>query len=299
MEKADKIEDLFQYRLKFDGLKKGEHRIDLNELGKSLQGFANAFATIGTYSISNRITSKAAEYQVSVTTDAKIHEGSIDIWAIISASAQCCANILDIKNMFDAVCAFIFSKREQSDMDKFLEYLESRDQKDLEKDKMKHEENLAILNFLSKAVDSNLKNCLSPIGKTCNSISLGSGNNNKIEKEVSYIDTNIKNTLLTKNTEKEEISKTIEIILVALNKKTCSCQFYLKDDYINAEDEEERNELSTYSGKITDPNFDLPSNSYTRAFDANSPIKVVAKVKHNTNNDVYYIWEIIPPQNNG
>lgn len=82
-----KTEDLFQYRLKFDGLNKGEHRIDLNELGKSLQGFANTFAIVGTYSISNHITSKTSEYQVSVTTDAKIYEGSIDIWAIISASS--------------------------------------------------------------------------------------------------------------------------------------------------------------------------------------------------------------------
>lgn len=292
-----KITDLFQYRLKYDGLKKGEHRIDLNELGKSLQGFANAFSIIGTYSVSDRITSKSTEYKVSITTDAKIYEGSVEIWAIISATLQCCPNISDIKNLFDAVCTFIFSKREQSDMDKFLEYLESRDQKDLEKDEMRHEENLALINIISKCVDPNLKNCLAPIGKTCNSIKLGVGNNNQVEKEVSVIDSNVKNNLLARNHEKEEISKTIEIILVALNKKTCSCQFYFNEDYVNKEDDD-ANDISTYSGKITDPNFELASNSYTKAFDSNTPIKVIAKIKHNTNNDIYYISDIIPNRQN-
>ena len=38
--------------------------------------------------------------------------------------------------------------------------------------------------------------------------------------------------------------------------------------------------------------------SYTKAFDSNTPIKVIAKIKHNTNNDVYYISDIIPNRQN-
>ena len=60
----------------------------------------------------------------------------------------------------------------------------------------------------------------------------------KNSHEVSVIDSNVKNNLLARNHEKEEISKTIEIILVALNKKTCSCQFYFNEDYVNKEDDD-------------------------------------------------------------
>ena len=120
------IVDLFQYQIKYDDLTRGEHRIDLNELGKSLQGFATVFSTVGTYVIANKLPEKTSEYKVQISTDAKIKEGSAEIIAFISAAIQALGDISIIKEYFDVICAFIFSKREQSDMDRVLEYLKNQ-----------------------------------------------------------------------------------------------------------------------------------------------------------------------------
>lgn len=287
------IVDLFQYQIKYDDLTRGEHRIDLNELGKSLQGFATVFSTVGTYVIANKLPEKTSEYKVQISTDAKIKEGSAEIIAFISAAIQALGDISTIKEYFDVICAFIFSKREQSDMDRVLEYLKTRDAIDLEKEKLHHEETMETIKSLTKLADSSIKNSLSSIGNGCKTIQLSSGLINEPLKVISNIDSDIKRVIYKKDPPKEEASQNIEILIYSLNKKTANCNFYQKEQ-VDKYELDDSIELTSYSGKITDPNFELPLNAYTTAFSNDSFLKVVAKVKHNQNGDVYYISDVIP-----
>ncbi|SFJ74071.1 hypothetical protein SAMN04487865_1001108 [Succinivibrio dextrinosolvens] len=287
------IVDLFQYQIKYDDLTRGEHRIDLNELGKSLQGFATVFSTVGTYVITNKLPEKTSEYKVQIFTDAKIKEGSAEIIAFISAAIQALGDISTIKEYFDVICAFIFSKREQSDMDRVLEYLKTRDAIDLEKEKLHHEETMETIKSLTKLADSSIKNSLSSIGNGCKTIQLSSGLINEPLKVISNIDSDIKRVIYKKDPPKEEASQNIEILIYSLNKKTANCNFYQKEQ-VDKYELDDSIELTSYSGKITDPNFELPLNAYTTAFSNDSFLKVVAKVKHNQNGDVYYISDVIP-----
>ncbi|WP_406030675.1 hypothetical protein [Succinivibrio sp.] len=287
------IVDLFQYQIKYDDLTRGEHRIDLNELGKSLQGFATVFSTVGTYVITNKLPEKTSEYKVQISTDAKIKEGSAEIIAFISAAIQALGDISSIKEYFDVICAFIFSKREQSDMDRVLEYLKTRDAIDLEKEKLHHEETMETIKSLTKLADTSVKNSLSSIGNGCKTIQLSSGLINEPLKVISNVDSDIKKVIYKKDQSKEEVSQTLEILIYSLNKKTANCNFYKKEQ-VDKYELDDSIELTSYSGRITDPNFELLLNAYTTAFSNDSFLKVVAKVKHNQNGDVYYISDVIP-----
>ena len=287
------IVDLFQYQIKYDDLTRGEHRIDLNELGKSLQGFATVFSTVGTYVIANKLPEKTSEYKVQISTDAKIKEGSAEIIAFISAAIQALGDISIIKEYFDVICAFIFSKREQSDMDRVLEYLKTRDAIDLEKEKLHHEETMETIKSLTRLADTSIKNSISSIGNGCKTIQLSSGLINESLKVVSNIDSDTKKVIYKKDQSKEETSQNLEILIYSLNKKTANCNFYQKEQFDKYELDDSI-ELTSYSGRITDPNFELPLNAYTTAFSNDSFLKVVAKVKHNQNCDVYYISDVIP-----
>lgn len=291
-EKRRQKMDLFQYQIKYENLSRGEHRIDLSELGKSLQGFATVFSTIGSYVLTNKIPKKTSEYKVQISTDAKIKEGSVEIMAIISAAIQTLGDISTIKDYFDVICAFIYSKREQINMDKVFEYLKTRDAVELEKEKLHHEETMEIIRTLAKLADPSVKNSLTSIDNGCKTIQLSSSLINKPLTKVSNIDSEIKSAIYKKEQTQEECSQTFEILIYSLNKKTTFCNFYQKDQ-VKKHEIDNTVKLTSYSGKITDPNFELPINSYTTAFSHNSFLKVIAKVKHNQNGDLYYISDVI------
>ncbi|MCD8339851.1 MAG: hypothetical protein LUC43_06615 [Burkholderiales bacterium] len=77
-----------KFLIKYEGLKQGEHLIDLGTFGESLEGFAKILGTVGQFIATGEYVKQATYRDVKVVTDAKLKKGRIEIatWVYIGTS---------------------------------------------------------------------------------------------------------------------------------------------------------------------------------------------------------------------
>lgn len=215
------MKEEISYKIKYSDLTLGEHRIDLNEFAKSLQGFANSLAIIGTYITHNKITNKSNEFTVRIETEAEIKQGSIEITVFIASLLQAAGSISDLKTVFDLFTDYIFSKRGEDKMKTILEYIKSRDERDSQERiklaELYKECYIQTLETLQKAIDGPCKNSVELIGNSCNQIDILDNQNHK--QVVASINKEIRKSLMQKRNEPPEIiCKSFDDVSISVRK---------------------------------------------------------------------------------
>lgn len=83
-------EDSVCYVIQYDGLTRGEHEIDLAELGESLQGFSKVLACAGHFITTGQVNRQYGKLTVKVSTNANLEAGCIEIPVWITNCAHFC-----------------------------------------------------------------------------------------------------------------------------------------------------------------------------------------------------------------
>lgn len=271
--------DICRYKIKYADLTSGEHRIDMSEFAKSLQGFAGVFTEIG----------RLLKYdKVTVETDAEIKPGSIDIWAIISSVQQAAADISGMKELYDTVTAYVFSKRERPDMDKVLDVLKaqmaSQHEEHMQQTAARHEEAMKALEIFQRQMDKPCRCGVGLVGKNCASIQISDSE----DKVIARIDKETRNYLLQKP--KDEVVSTemeMEIVLREMDLTKMSCKFCMNEEYQMSEEAEPQQ----YKAVIQDPDVNLPGNRYTKSFSEQKPLRVSVKIQKSSAGSKYFIMD--------
>ena len=289
----ENIIEIAKYKIKFESLSKGEHEIELNSLGISLQGFAKTLKVAGQISVKQLKIEDSNTAKINVTTDAKVLPGSVEIWVYVkmalAAIHDAAGGIENVKTLFNGFCSLFYSKREKTDMDAFNSILLK-----VEEDRhLEVGEALAIANKAIDMIGSNCAKSLSPIGKECQKISIykeTKQENNSDLQSIADIDINVKNAISAKTNKPEERTKYETILLCAMDKTQKSCKFYLKTNY-----EEHRingdTALNVSKGEIIDPDFEIQNNAYAKAFYEETYIRVFLKKVTKDKTEKYYIMD--------
>lgn len=289
----ENIIEIAKYKIKFENLSKGEHEIDLNLLGISLQGFAKTLKTAGQLSVKQLKIEDKNTAKINVTTDAKVLPGSIEICVyvkmVLAALQESAGAIENVKTLFNGMCSLFYSKREKTDMDAFKDIL-------LKVEQNRHIEIGEALDIANKALELTGVNCansVSPIGKECQKISIykeTKQENNTDVQNIAEIDINVKNAISAKTDKKEEKTKYENILLCALDKTKKSCKFYLKTNY-EAHKIKGDITLNVFRGEIIDPDFESQNNAYAKSFYEETYIRVFLKKVTKDKKEKYYLMD--------
>lgn len=292
------MQDLMELSIRYEDLALAKNRMKLDDFAKSLSGYANVLGIVANYALVSQIEEKPDNWQVVISTEAEIKKGSIDIIAIISSVATTAVSLQPIaetlntfKETVSTLIGFVFSKRESADMERVLEYIEKRDERDLKMAELAKEERENMLATLLEALQKPGKIALQPIGKSCKQINIYAIEQEENPKLVAGADKEIKKVFNKQHT-KTEISEslTVNVLFVSIDKLSKKCTFVLESDIPDGLDDIDS--APRIKGNITDPRFELESNLYTKAFDQNCVAEVEAKIKTTGDDQTYFISNI-------
>lgn len=256
-----------KYLIQYDGLSKGENTISLSDLGESLQGFSKILTSVGHLLVTGQYSRKYSVTGVTVTTTAQLEAGCIEIPVVIS-------NIMpELFSGFagatlSAVVAYVLSKRGKEEM----EHLSKALQQSISQNKELQERLLGTIDKMADGLIAANRQALSPIGKSCKTISLLDENQEfvKADKELK--------TFFSKPTENKVTAETIFVVKFSeLDLRNGSCKLTLEE--YEATDER-------INGQISDPLLTTPNNPYVNAFANSSFIKVKGKAILSQENEV-------------
>lgn len=259
-----------EFRIKYDGLVYGDHTIDLVSLGESLQGFAKILATVGHFVSTGLYARQYSAQSVKVTTTAQLEKGSIDITAFVSASVPILFGGAG-GAVLTAVVQHVLGRKERQKM----EYLASALKQALDQNKELAENSLQmserLLSTIERMADglaSARKQAVSPIGKSCKTISLLEGDN-----QIVQADSSLKEYFEAENISSVSNLQKFDGRLTELDKDNGNCKLTMDDD-------------SRLSGVISDPALSVPGNIYIKAFAEDLRINVTAKAQIDKNGEV-------------
>lgn len=260
-------EDSVCYVIQYDGLTRGEHEIDLAELGESLQGFSKVLACAGHFITTGQVNRQYGKLTVKVSTNANLEAGCIEIPVWIT---NCASEIFSgfAGAVLSAVVAYILSRRGKEEMEHLSKALEQslNQNKDLQ-DKL-----LSTIDKLADSLSAANRQALAPIGKSCRTIALM---DEKKSADVLKVDETLKRVIDKQPdaqiSPEEEFTGTIsELDLV-----NGSCKVSLTDG-----------DGERINGVITDPVLMMPKNVYLTAFSNRSELTFRAKVQLSREGDI-------------
>lgn len=257
-----------KYVIKYDGLACEEHVIDLSAFGTSLQGLGDTLSIAGTYVLTGQIPVKASDYKVKVYTDAKIQAKSIDVYAFVQGLQQAVGTITGIKEIFNSILSFLFSKMDKNDSDTARLAIEKLSWLAEQSDKARHSETEKVLDILRVLTQASNKKALSPVGSQCSELKL-------IDSAETVFNADQAVKAAVSKSIPQSVSKLSEydVYLYELNKLNCSCKLCKQEDY-----DENFDNPKTYPGKIVDENFKSQNgNPYLDAFASGKLLHIVAK----------------------
>lgn len=251
------VEDAVTYVIQYDGLLDGDHTISLADLGESLQGFSKILTAVGHMLATGNYSRKYSVTSVKVTTTAQLEAGCIEIPVTIS-------NILpELFSGFGgatltAIVSYILSKRGKAEMEHLSKALEQS----LSQNKELQDRLVGTIDKLADGLIAANRQALSPIGKSCETISLLDG-----EKEFVKANEALKNYFSKSNDTQITSERTFKVRFSELDLKTGSCKLSL--DETETEDR--------ISGQISDPLLTTPNNPYVIAFAKGAFLQVKGK----------------------
>jgi len=172
---SSSIRDI-NFSLRYDGLDAEKHEIELNCLGESLKGFSKILATAGTFAITQRYTKNSAGHEVKIyAKEAKENCFTLDTVMNFITQSQLFSGSAGA--ILGALIPYIFAKNAQKKEE--MKYLKEALEKAIEalgnKDKGTIDGLISVIDKMATELRPSVRQAVSPIGNTCNKISVSSG----------------------------------------------------------------------------------------------------------------------------
>lgn len=259
----DSTNPTIEFTIKYEGLALGEHSIDLASLGESLQGFSKILATAGHFVATGQYVRQYSTQSVSVTTDASLRPGSIELMAIVTPVISnplftaCAAAVLTV------VVQHVLSRKDKKEMEHLAAALkQALDQnKELaDNSKQLNDQLMSTINRMADGLVAASRQAVAPIGRSCKSISIIKDNETLVsagpefKASVAHAD--------------DEISPLQEYkgVISELDKENGNCKLTVDSN-------------ARVNGVISDPTLALPGNAYIESFVRDQLITVTAKAQ--------------------
>ncbi|MBF6637009.1 hypothetical protein LLS47_24195 [Rouxiella badensis] len=164
------------FSLRYDGLDAEKHEIELASLGESLKGFSKILATAGTFALTQKYSKNVAGQEVKIyAKEARANCFSLDTVMNFITQSQLFSGSAGA--ILGALIPYIFAKNAQKKEE--MKYLKDALEKAIEalgnKDKGTIEGLIAVIDKMAGELRPSVRQAVSPIGITCNKISVTSG----------------------------------------------------------------------------------------------------------------------------
>ena len=258
-----------EFTIKYEGLVLGEHAIDLASLGESLQGFSKILATAGHFVATGQYVRQYSTQSVTVTTDASLRPGSIELMATVMPIIKNPLFIGCASAALGAVVQYVLSRKDKKEM----EHLAAALQQALEQNKELADNYKQLSDQLMSTIIAASRQAVAPVGRSCKSISILKDHENLVtagsefKKSVAHAD--------------EEISTLQEYqgVISELDKETGNCKLSVDSNV-------------RINGVISDPALAFPGNPYIESFVKDQLITVTAKAQIDKDGDVTKLFII-------
>lgn len=169
------IQDV-NFSLRYDGLDAEKHEIELSSLGESLKGFSKILATAGTFALTQKYSRTASSQEVKVyAKEARANCFTLDTVMNFISQSQLFSGSAGA--ILGALIPYIFAKNAQKKEE--MKYLKDALEKAIEalgnKDKDTIEGLISVIDKMAGELRPSVRQAVSPIGNTCNKISVTSG----------------------------------------------------------------------------------------------------------------------------
>lgn len=256
------------YSIRYDGLDADDHKIDLSQLGISLQGFARILAVIAHFSYTGSYNKQYDALSVKVFAVPTDEHHCFEVKAWIS-------KVVGSENLWSgtgggllvALINYLFGRRRAEEMKYLNEALKQSMGQNAENNKML----IATIERLVEGLKPSAKQALSPIGETCKSISIHKG-----DVSVSSFDENTKSRFYDELVNKIENSRRFSGIISEMDMETGTCKVLL--------DSSETGRRT--NAVISDPIGKRPGNPYVLAMSQGARIAFIAKPEVDADGDV-------------
>lgn len=174
MENAN-IQDV-NFSLRYDGLDALNHEIELSSLGESLKGFSKILATAGTFALTQKYSRNTSSHEVKVyAKEARANCFTLDTVMNFITQSQLFSGSAGA--ILGALIPYIFAKNAQKKEE--MKYLKEALEKAIEalgnKDKSTIEGLISVIDKMAGELRPSVRQAVSPIGTTCNKISVTTG----------------------------------------------------------------------------------------------------------------------------
>lgn len=169
------IQDV-SFSLRYDGLDAEKHEIELSSLGESLKGFSKILATAGTFALTQKYSRNSSSQEVKIyAKEARANCFSLDTVMNFISQSQLFSGSAGA--ILGALIPYIFAKNAQKKEE--MKYLNGALEKAIEalgnKDKDTISGLISVINKMAEELRPSVRQAVSPIGNTCNKISVSSG----------------------------------------------------------------------------------------------------------------------------
>ncbi len=169
------IQDV-NFSLRYDGLDAEKHEIELASLGESLKGFSKILATAGTFALTQKYSKNVAGQEVKIyAKEPRANCFSLDTVMNFITQSQLFSGSAGA--ILGALIPYIFAKNAQKKEE--MKYLKDALEKAIEalgnKDKGTIEGLISVIDKMAGELRPSVRQAVSPIGSTCNKISVTSG----------------------------------------------------------------------------------------------------------------------------
>ena len=256
------------YVIQYDGLARGEHEIDLAELGESLQGFSKILACAGHFLVTGgQVNRQYGKLSVKVSTTANLEAGCIEIpvW-IKDFGGEIFSGFAGAS--LTAVVSYIVSRRGTEEMEHLSKALEQS----LNQNKDLQDRLLSTIDKLADSLAAANRQALTPIGKSCKTISVL---DDKKSGDLVRVDETLKREIESKQDSIISPEEQFTGQISELDLMTGACKFSWADS------EDER-----INGIITDPALMMPNNAYVEAFSKRADLNFRAKAQKSRDGDI-------------
>lgn len=178
MESA-RIQDI-KISLRYDGLDAENHEIELTCLGESLKGFSKILATAGTFAVTQRYSKNVSYQDVKIyAREAKANCFTLDTAMNFITQSQLFSGSAGA--ILGALVPYIFARNAQKkeEMKALKEALEKAIEALGNKDRPTIDGLIAVIDKMAGELRPSVRQAVSPIGNTCNHISVSTGLGNR------------------------------------------------------------------------------------------------------------------------
>lgn len=164
------------FSLRYDGLDAENHEIELSCLGESLKGFSKILATAGTFALTQKYSKTTASQEVKIyAKEARANCFTLDTVMNFISQSQLFSGSAGA--ILGALIPYIFAKNAQKKEE--MKYLKEALEKAIEalgnKDKNTIDGLISVIDKMAGELRPSVRQAVSPIGNTCNKISVTSG----------------------------------------------------------------------------------------------------------------------------